>query len=232
MARLGGKVAFITGGGSGIGRAHRRALRAGGRQVVVADINVAAARAAPHRRAYDTTATAGSTSSASDAQRIDAADTRHRGAGGVLGVSSSTCARSCPARSPSPTSSRQQRLGRRHELQRGAYGAAGPRLLHGGQGRHRLSMTRSMAVDRRARSGRTPSPRCVTMTAHVKRLMAANEMTNAAAICSARPSRSTSPTWRFLSASDEVHHHRPGAFGGQRHDDFSTSARRCGPVRR
>ena len=42
MARLDGKVALITGAGTGIGRATARAMAAEGAKVVVAEINAAA----------------------------------------------------------------------------------------------------------------------------------------------------------------------------------------------
>ncbi len=42
MARLDGKVALITGAGTGIGRATARAMAANGAKVVVAEINAAA----------------------------------------------------------------------------------------------------------------------------------------------------------------------------------------------
>ena len=48
MARLEGKVALITGGGTGIGRATVRAMAANGAKVVVAEINAAAGEQTAH----------------------------------------------------------------------------------------------------------------------------------------------------------------------------------------
>ena len=42
MARLDGKVALITGAGTGIGRATARAMAAEGAKIIVAEINAAA----------------------------------------------------------------------------------------------------------------------------------------------------------------------------------------------
>ena len=49
MARLDGKVALITGAGTGIGRATARAMAAKGAKVVVAEINAEAGMSGTNR---------------------------------------------------------------------------------------------------------------------------------------------------------------------------------------
>ena len=165
MARLEGKIALITGAGTGIGRAAARAMAAKGASVVVAEINAAAgeqtaqivSQAGGECIAVTTDVTQEDSVKCRDRHRRAAlwraahpaqqrgwidASRQHGGRGADRGVLAGDPPRSIRHVPGLPVRyTGDHRLGRgigdQHGLERRADGGCRPRLLHRREGRHR-----------------------------------------------------------------------------------------------
>ena len=199
MARLAGKVAFITGAGTGIGRATAILFAREGARVVIAEIDAAAGEETAHLAGHDAIAIRTDVTDEASlqaairttVQQFGALHVLHNNAGGSTPQDSTVVEaphRRVLARDPARSvrhlpglSFRHpgdhpfgRRLGDQHVVERGADGDRRSRLLHRGEGRRRGDDALDGGGIRVATLRVNAIAPSATMTERVRKLVAGN----------------------------------------------------------